>query len=526
MKLKPLALTLAVSGACMGPAAAQFDATQFKPEPALVAQQYPDPVLPYQTPGLRPGRVDLTSHAEVWAYLRELAVQNPVMRLETIGTSQRGLGIPLVLLSANGQFQASKPTVLILGQQHGNEPAGGEAALALAQQLSTSQRHLLASVNVLIMPRANADGAQAFVRASANGLDVNRDHLLLQTPEARAIAATASRFAPEVVMDLHEFTVGGRWLDKFGAYSKYDALLQAATVGNMDPDVAKLALDEFVGSARSALESQGLNSFWYHTTSNDAHDKSVSMGGVQPDTGRNVYGLRHAVSLLIETRGVGIGRAHYARRVHSHVLATLAVLKSAATHGQALVQAVAAARRASTEAACTGDLVVQAHTTPTHEVLHLIDAKTGADRAESVDWRSALELKIALRRPRPCGYWLAGSQSDAVERLRALGVQLRPLQQDHNVRVESYRVLNEADGQRQDARGAIASDRPIRELTVTTEASRRLLPTGSWYVPMGQPLGALVAAALEPDSQNSFVANHVLDVGADALLRVLDVLPD
>jgi hypothetical protein len=37
---------------------------------------------------------------------------------------------------------------------------------------------------------------------------------------------------------------------------------------------------------------------------------------------------------------------------------------------------------------------------------------------------------------------------------------------------------------------------------------------------MRQALGALVAAALEPDSQNSFVANHVLSVEPGAILRV------
>lgn len=526
LKFTALAFAIAALGALTGPAHAQFDAAKFKPEPEAVAQRYPDPALTYQTPGLRPGRSDLTSHGEVWAYLRQLAATNPSMHLTTVGASQQGLGIPLVLLSAKGQFQADKPTVLILGQQHGNEPAGGEAALALVQLLATSQSALLESVNVVIMPRANPDGAQNFVRATANGLDVNRDHLLLQTPEARAIAATALRFAPQVVMDLHEFTVGGRWIDKFGAYAKYDALLQAATVGNMDAGVAKLALREFVASARAALESQGLNTFWYHTTSNDARDKVVSMGGVQPDTGRNVYGLRHAVSLLIETRGVGIGRAHYARRVHSHVLATLAVLRTAGAQGNALVQAVAAARQATEGLACTGEMVVQAQARPTREVLQLVDAKTGVDRAATVDWRSALELKVDQYRTRPCGYWLSANQTDAVERLRALGVTVLPVRQDRAARVESYRVLTETGGQRQDARGAIAADQPIRELTVATEASQRQLPAGSWYVPMGQPLGALVAAALEPDSQNSFVANHVLDVDAGTLLRVMQTLAD
>ena len=91
--------------------------------------------------------------------------------------------------------------------------------------------------------------------------------------------------------------------------------------------------------------------------------------------------------------------------------------------------------------------------------------------------------------------------------------------------VERYRVLTEQGGQRQDARGAIAASRAIRDLTVATEGLDKLLPAGSWYVPLNQPMGSLIAAALEPDSQNSFVANHVLDLSEGALLRVMQAMP-
>ena len=505
---------------CIVPARAEFDPARVKAEPLAVAQRYPDPAVTYLTPSLATDRANFASHDEVMQFVRQMASANPSVRLEVIGKSQQGRDIPLLILTSAGVFQPHKPTVLILGQQHGNEPAGGEAALAIAEQLATAQKDVLQQVNVLILPRSNPDGAQNFVRATASGLDVNRDHLLLQTPEASAIAATARRFAPQVVLDLHEFTVGDRWIDKFGAYAKYDALLQAATVGNMSASVADLALREFVGGARAALESQGLATFWYHTSSTDAKDRVVSMGGVQPDTGRNVYGLRHAVSVLIETRGVGLGRAHFLRRVHTHVLAALAVVRSAAAQGSALVDAVRLAGETTAGAACKGDMVVRASASPSRELLGMVDASTGADRTEPVEWRSALTLKVQESRARPCGYWLASTETDALQKLRDLGVEVVPLKQSKTVKVQSYKVLSEKGGQRQDARGAIAANRSIREVVVALDDGEVTLPAGSWYVPMRQALGALVAAALEPDSQNSFVANHVLSVEPAAILRV------
>ena len=521
LKLLCKALIGCLALSCMT-AIAQFDPAKVAPVPAAVSQRYSDPGVLYTSPSLTPGRKDFASHEEVLTYSRLLAAQSDDwLRVESIGKSQQGRDIPLLLLSSPPRFQADRPTVLILGQQHGNEPAGGEAALALAQRLITTQRNLLERVNVLILPRANPDGAENFVRATASGLDVNRDHLLLQTPEAQAIAATALRFSPQVVMDLHEFTVGGRWLDKFAAYAKYDALLQAATVGNMNSKIADLALQEFVGKARSALESQGQSVFWYHTSSADAKDAVVSMGGVQPDTGRNVYGLRNAVSILIETRGVGLGRAHLARRVHSHVVASLAVIQSAAEQGPGLLAAVRGAGDAAAAQACAGDLVIRAQASPARETLQFVDAASGADRAIEVEWRSALKLRVDRVRARPCGYWLAANQIEAADKLRALGVQLQPLLREHRVSAERYRVLTEKGGQRQDARGAIASDTAIRDVTVDLERFDKVLPASGWFVSMNQPMANLVAAALEPDSQNSYVANRVLELAETAYVRVM-----
>lgn len=519
-------LALVFMGTCAvaTQAVAQFDPAKVKAEPAAVAARFPNPDVSYQTPGFKAGRSDFASHEEAIAFLKELDTKHQQMSLELARKSQQGREIPIVILASRDGFQKANPTVMILGQQHGNEPAGGEAALALIEQLMGRDSNLLEQVNVVVLPRANPDGAQNFVRATANGLDVNRDHLLLQTPEGQAIAEVALRFRPQVVMDLHEFTVGDRWLDKFAAYAKYDALLQASTVGNMDASVADIALRDFVGAARNALESQQLNTFWYHTSSTDPRDKVVSMGGVQPDTGRNVFGLRHAVSLLIETRGVGLGRAHFARRVHSHVLASLAVIRTAAAQGQRLVKAVEMADKATADKACQGNLVVRAMASPSTEALQFVDAATGADRTETVDWRSALQLQVVASRSRPCGYWIGPDQTDAVSKLQALGVQVIQLTHDRQALVESYLVLTEKGGQRIDARGTIAARKPTREVTVALDKSKVTLPSGGWFVGMNQALGSIIAAALEPDSQNSYAANHVMDLNSKSLMRVMELM--
>jgi len=503
-------------------ACAQFDPAKVWVEPPAIAARFPDPPVSYATPGFRAGRTDFASHAEVLAFLDDLARQSPNVRVERLGVSQQGREMPLVLLADQGRVDPARPTVMVIGQQHGNEPAGGEAVLALAQQFASGPgAALLQKVNLVLLPRGNPDGAEHFTRVTANGIDVNRDHLLLRTPEARSIAAATLRFRPQVVLDLHEFTVGGRWIDKFGAVMKYDGLLQPATVGNLDAAIAVSAQRDYIDAVQAAFTQAGLQGFKYHTTSGGkSADRTVSMGGVQPDTGRNVSGLHQAVSLLLEVRGVGLGRAHFARRVYTQVLAATTVIETAARQGPALMQLTAQAGQRAKADACHGDLVVEAWQTTTRQRLDFLDEKSGEEKAVDVEWRAAEPLKVANARPRPCGYLLAASETVAVQRLQMLGVRVERIDSAAPWQVERYEILSQSDGQRQDARGAIEDGEAIRTFRVRPRMGRAVMPPGSFYVSLAQPLSPLVSAALEPDSQNSYAANRLLEIGDDKLLRV------
>ena len=516
--------SLAAVLALTGLAHAQFDPARVTVEPEAVARQFPDPSPAFNSPAFAPGRQDFTSHAEVFAFLDDLARRSGRVSIETVGRSQQGRAMALAVLTGPRGFDARLPTVLLLAQQHGNEPAGGEAALVLSQSLATDRAALLDRVNVLIMPRANPDAAERFARESANGIDVNRDHLLVRTPEVQAITAAVRRYPPQVMLDLHEFTVAGRWVSKFGALMRADALLQAATVGNLSPGV-QATQGRYLAAARTALESAGHRVADYHTTSSDAKDLAVAMGGVNVDTGRNVGGLRNAVSLLLETRGVGLGRAHYGRRVQSHLLAALAVIEAAAQDGPALVLSLREAGTAAGALACKGSMAVAVRQTPQRRTLNFLDARTGEPRDVDVLWRSAHQLETERERPRPCGYLLGAGQQAAVQRLRSLGVEVQALDSTRPQPpwdVEDYVIETEVSGQRQDARGAIADDQNhIRVLRVQTQARQLVPPAGGFYVSMNQPLAALVGAALEPDSQNSFAANRLLAPEAGQLRRVM-----
>ena len=100
-------------------------------------------------------------------------------------------------------------------------------------------------------------------------------------------------------------------------------------------------------------------------------------------------------------------------------------------------------------------------------------------------------------RPRPCGYWLAPSETDAVQRLRLLGIEVQQLDELGEVRGETYRETG-----RETIGGGGERATPARRRACACRRSRRCStsPAGGYYVSLEQPLANLAVAALEPES--------------------------
>ena len=502
------------------------------PYSAAVAARFPAPTVVYSTPGLQPGRVNFTTQAEIHTWLGEQAAAlsrsvGVKAKVLVFGTSQRGEPLEaLVLTRGSGTDPAAlqatgRPTVLLIGQQHGDEPAGSEALLVIARELAQGLlQSELERINVVIVPRANPDGASRVERVTANGLDMNRDHLLLNTPEAQALARLTRDYQPTVVVDAHEYTVAGRYLQKFDAVQKFDALLQYATTANLPEFLTKAAEEWYRRPWVAALKGQGLTSEWYYTTSTDLADRKISMGGTQPDTGRNVDGLKNAISLLVETRGVGIGRLHIQRRVHTQVTALSSVLASTSLRASELGQLRPYLEKEVSAQACRGEAVVQAAPTPAQYDLVMLDPVSGADKLITVDWDSALALRILKARARPCGYWLSAASKTAVERLRLQGVKVLRIREPAAMLGDLYRETSRTQGSRIDVRGAIADAAPIEKTEVALVRGVIDAPPGSYYLPLSQPLANLAIAAMEPDTQSSYFAHQLIE-GVTSSARVM-----
>ena len=504
--------------------------------PTGLAARFADPAVIYRTPALLENRPGFTTQAELQAAFQQLAGAReqgaadsaPFVSTIALGNSQAGVPLEALLLTRSADpkpaalLKSGRPTVLLVGQVHGDEPAGAEALLVLAQELAGGRlQSVLERINVVILPRANPDGALKQQAATANGTDLDRDLLLLATPEARAQARLLRDFQPVVVVDAREYAVQKRYVEKFGAAQGEDALLQYATALNQSEFITKASEEWFRKAMLDGLKAEGLRADWHHRTSASATDKKVSMGGVLPDNARNLHGLRNIVSLTIESRGAGLGRQHLKRRVHTQVTLLTSVLQTAAARSADLVKLRKYVDAVVRSQACNGQMQVDAALTSGEHSLQMFDPQTGAPKPVTVKWESALAVRDLKTRARPCGYWLAADQGDAVARLRGLGVRVEQFSELAEIKAE----VNGAPG----GKGKAKSDKPAVPVATggKPEAAERPgslfdAPKGSYFVPLSQPLGNLVAAALEA-GPNGYLANKAIGA-ADRVAKIV-VLP-
>ena len=155
-----------------------------------------------------PAEPPLLTHEDVVNRLKALVSANPALfTMEQIGASVEGRSIHH--LSAG----TGSTTVLLWSQMHGDEPTATAALFDVFEYFSRHRddavvRRILSRLTLHIVPMLNPDGAERFQRRNAQGIDINRDALRLQTPEGRALKDLRDRINPRVGFNLHNQSWG------------------------------------------------------------------------------------------------------------------------------------------------------------------------------------------------------------------------------------------------------------------------------------------------------------------------------
>ena len=164
--------------------------------------------------------------AETLDFLRRLEARSPYFRLGVFGTSEQGRPMPFVVVSKDRAFtpeaarRLRKPIVMLQGGIHAGEIDGKDALLLLLRDLALGLHPaVLDRITLLVVPIYNVDGHERVsrfnrsnqdgpvegmgFRTNARGLDLNRDHLKLESADARALIGLFNAWRPHLHVDNH-----------------------------------------------------------------------------------------------------------------------------------------------------------------------------------------------------------------------------------------------------------------------------------------------------------------------------------
>ncbi len=124
---------------------------------------------------------DPTMHADMVTLLEDLAARHDHVTVTEEGRSVEDKSLLLVRINPDNDPDPWR--VLLIGVQHGDEPAGKEAILLLIRDIAEDPSLLPPGTELLALPMINPDGSDRDQRRNAAGRDLNRDHILITEPE-------------------------------------------------------------------------------------------------------------------------------------------------------------------------------------------------------------------------------------------------------------------------------------------------------------------------------------------------------
>ena len=134
---------------------------------------------------------------------RVAAAHAGLVTTEIIGSSFRGRNIRMISIGHGPK------SILLWSQMHGDEPTATPALLDLTDFLARKAAtpdvsRILSAFTLRMIPMLNPDGASVYERRNAQGIDINRDALMLATPEGRLLKSIRERFSPILGFNLHD----------------------------------------------------------------------------------------------------------------------------------------------------------------------------------------------------------------------------------------------------------------------------------------------------------------------------------
>ena len=486
-----------------------------------------------------------TGYGEVVQFMERAAALSDQVHFTTFGDTVEGRPLPLVVV---GHARDARPeSVIALDRTrvwlqaniHGGEVCGKEALLMLLRDLVAGEHDdWLSSLTLLIAPIYNADGNERMqpdnrpfqlgpiggmgARTNAQGLDLNRDHLKLESPEARALSRAYQRYDPHVVVDLHTTN---------GTRHAYHLTYAPPLHPNTHPAINALLRDEWLPAVREAVKTtDGWEFYYYGNVPRTAGtEPSWRTFDHRPRFNNNYVGLRNRFAILSE--------AYAYASFRERVGATRRFVEEVLTFAHDRADAIAAmVEQIDGESVVGARLATRATPRRSAEPVEILLGDT--EEVLNPYTRAPMRRRLDVARPTsmyeygtfaastdeiaPEAYYVPADLAPVVDLLAAHGVDGTPLDGETAITAEQFVIAGSSLANR-----AFEGHRQ-RTVEGAWEPVDRTVPAGTLVVPVDQPLGRLVFTLLEPRSDDGAVTWNLLDgqVEAGSVYPILRVMTD
>ncbi|MCP3977729.1 MAG: peptidase M14 [bacterium] len=497
--------------------------------PAAAAAEVPEGWL---TPAEKAGFASTPSYGETMSFLQRLQRKAPdVLTLNGFGRSAEGRPLPLVIAARGGTTtpeQAAggrRAVVLVQNGIHAGEIDGKDASLIFLRDLALGRhRELLDRLVLLFVPIYNVDGHERVspynrpnqdgpvegmgFRTTTDGHDLNRDHLKLSTPEARAVVGLFNTWRPHLHVDNH--VTDGSDHDWVLTYSWAEAPQLAEPLDHW----IRIHMPRVLEDTERAGHRVGP---YVSLVDRNDPSKGFSTYVGPPRYATGYYPLRHCPSILVENHAY----KPYEARVRANHDFMLALFERTAAAAEELRAAVAQSQRNTASLgmaeAPPSDVVIRFKTEEAQDKVRFPVYEWTAEPSEvfgtpvlryrqvrvreiEVPWAHRPVVDVAA--PRPRGYLVAPGWPAIERRLAGHDLLVEVLDSAVELDVETLRISNP----RQDDRSKPSYQGLTQiEVDVARAVERRTIPAGTLWIPADQIDFEVAVQLLEPEATDSLV---------------------
>lgn len=434
--------------------------------------------------------------------------QLPHFHVQTVGRTIENRPIRMVVISREGlkrPVRDHRMVALLVGGIHSGEAAGKEALLQIMDELARRSDHpWLDKLVLAVIPNFNADGNSrraphrpsqngpplTGTRENAQGLDLNRDFMKLDTPECQALVRVVRRWDPAILMDLHTTN---------GSHHRYHLTYDIPHHPAVPAKITDYLRRQLLPDVTKKLETKHNTPTFFYGNFNDKHTRWTTYG-YQGRYGTEYIGLRGRLAILVEAYAY----ASFETRIQASLRFTQTCLDQLAAQSDDVRKLLADVRRESIrdgrQPRVGDEVAIQGKLTdaPEPSVVRGFkppDSQTPHDY--EVEYYGQFVASKSVQRP--YAYMIPPDQTRILRRLQAHGIRLERLTESREfpLQVATLETIQ---------RGASFQGRTMQEVSVSWSTAPTDQQAGTLVVRLNQPLANLIVNLLEPESDDGLLA--------------------